>query len=519
MVGLLGVNLDRGHGSKRWTKWRPTPSLFQQDDLEVARMVLLYDSDYAAMANAVRRDIRNLSPNTSVELVLVRFDDPWDFEEVYGALHEFAHGTSFTEDEELLVHITTGTHVAQICLFLLVEAGFLPGKLLQTRPPRRDESVGGYSIIDLDLGRYDRIATRFEAERREATGFLKEGIDTKSPAFNSLIDRIERVAAATTAPLLLMGPTGAGKTRLAKRIAALKQQRKQVEGALVVVNCATIRGDGAMSALFGHVRGAFTGAASDRSGLLRQADGGVLFLDEVGELALDEQAMLLRAIEEKTFLPVGSDREVSSDFQLIAGTNRDLREAVAEGRFREDLLARIDLWTFRLPGLAERREDIEPNLDYELEQQSRLHNRRVRLNREARTRFLQFAGSPEATWTANFRDLNAAVTRMATLSDSGRIDTTVVDEEVGRLRDAWRVTQRDVVYEVMGDLADEMDRFDRAQMAEVITVCRASRSLSEAGRMLFAVSRQRKKSSNDADRLRKYLAKWGLSFDEVRLRA
>ena len=141
-----------------------------------------------------------------------------------------------------------------------------------------------------------------------------------------------------------------------------------MEGPFVEVNCATLRGDAAMSALFGHVKGAFTGAIRDRPGLLRAADGGLLFLDEVGELGPDEQAMLLRALEEKRFLPVGADKEVKSDFQLIAGTNRDLSDAVRQGRFREDLLARINLWTFQLPALRERREDIEPNLDYELEQ-------------------------------------------------------------------------------------------------------------------------------------------------------
>src|SRR5205814_2666405 len=108
-----------------------------------------------------------------------------------------------------------------------------------------------------------------------------------------------------------------------------------------------------MSALFGHTKGAFTGALKDRPGLLRTADRGVLFLDEIGEMGADEQAMLLRALEEKRFLPLGSDREVASDFQLIAGTNRDLKEAVAAGRFRDDLLARVDLWTFRLPALKD----------------------------------------------------------------------------------------------------------------------------------------------------------------------
>ena len=139
------------------------------------------------------------------------------------------------------------------------------------------------------------------------------------------------MAIAGKAPLLLTGPTGAGKSQLARRIYELKRQRQQIAGPFVEVNCATVRGDQAMSALFGHVKGAFTGARPIRPGLLRAADGGMLFLDEIGELGADEQAMLLRAVEEKHFLPVGSDREVQSDFQLIAGTNRDLATEVARG--------------------------------------------------------------------------------------------------------------------------------------------------------------------------------------------
>ena len=139
-----------------------------------------------------------------------------------------------------------------------------------------------------------------------------------------------------------------------------------------------------MSALFGHVKGAFTGAASERAGLLKSADKGVLFLDEIGELGLDEQAMCLRAIEEKRFLPVGADREIAADFQLLAGTNRDLGEDVCKGRFREDLYARLNLWTFQLPALRERKEDIEPNLDFELRRYLEREGENVTFNKEAR---------------------------------------------------------------------------------------------------------------------------------------
>jgi transcriptional regulatory protein RtcR len=224
-------------------------------------------------------------------------------------------------------------------------------------------------------------------------------------------------------------PTGAGKSRLARRIYDLKKHRHSVAGPFQEINCATLRGDSSLSTLFEHTRGAFTGAVKDRFGLLLAADKGMLFLDEIGELGLDEQAMLLRALEEKNFLPLGSDQEVHSDFQLVAGTNRDLPTAVREGRFREDLLARINLWTFAVPGLCDRREDIEPNLHFELEQFATRTGRRVTFNKEARELFLEFAQSPASAWAANFRDLNGAVTRMATLAEGGRITPAIVNEK------------------------------------------------------------------------------------------
>ena len=200
--------------------------------------------------------------------------------------------------------------------------------------------------------------------------FLKSGIATRNARFNTMIDEIERVAIKSKAPMLLMGPTGAGKSFLARRVYELKKSRHQLDGKFIDLNCATLHGDGAASTLFGHIKGSFTGAGADRPGLLRSAHKGLLFLDEIGELGLDEQAMLLKAIEEKRFFPVGADTEVQSDFQLIAGTNRDLGKEVAAGRFREDLYARINLWTYALPGLAQRPEDIEPNLEYLLAQYS-----------------------------------------------------------------------------------------------------------------------------------------------------
>jgi transcriptional regulatory protein RtcR len=524
VIGLLGTNLDYRKPLDRWNHWRPSVSLCQHEELLIHRFELLYPQKYRPLAETIKEDIQSVSPETAVTLHLADIQQPWDFEEVYGVLHDFARAYAFKPDkEEYLVHITTGTHVAQICLFLLTEARYIPGRLIQTGPPKREggNRPGTYDIIDLDLSRYDRIAVRAKQDFRNDLSYLKSGIETRNESFNKLIVEIENVAMHSREPILLIGPTGAGKSHLARRIYELKKSRSQLTGSFVEVNCATIRGDQALSTLFGHIKGAFTGASQDRQGLIREANKGMIFLDEIGELGLDEQAMLLRAIEEKLFFPMGSDKEVSSDFQLICGTNRDLLKTAQEGKFRQDLLERINLWTFYFPGLRERREDIRPNIQYELDQFARKHGTVVRFNKEAQADFLDFALSDEAKWTANFRDLNNAIVRMATLAPGGRITREVVEEELARLSRKWHKgkdrNSEDRVERLLGsEKCAQLDLFDRLQLEQVLKVCEYARSISDAGRSLFSISRGNRKTVNDADRLKKYLARFGLEWSTIR---
>lgn len=525
VIGILGTSLDRGEGPGRWALWRPTVSLCQHEDLLIERLELLVDALPSPLADQVIEDIRMVAPEVEIRTHALHFKDPWSFEEVYGGLHDFARNYAFNPDkEQYLFHITTGTHVAQICTFLLTESRHFPGRLIQTAPAGRHQggAAGRYAIIDLDLSKYDRIAQRFTSERKAAADFLKAGIPTRNAAFNKTIAEIEHVAVHSSAPILLTGPTGAGKSSLARRIHELKHIRRGLPGKFVEVNCATLRGDAAMSALFGHKRGAFTGATADRAGLLREAHEGLLFLDEIGELGTDEQAMLLHAIEEKCFYPLGSDKEVESDFELICGTNRDPHAAVRAGTFREDLLARINTWTFEMPGLSQRREDIEPNIEYELSQITAATGQMYRFNREGLTRFLAFAKSPAAAWSGNFRDLNAAVARMATMAPAGRITLEVVESEIARLQRSWRQDvpgtvgdADDRIAELLGNRMDTLDEFDRVQLSHVIRVCDESPTLSAAGRRLFAISRSRRGVTNDADRLRKYLARFSLDWSAI----
>jgi len=528
-ISLLGTSLDdRGYGAKRWDVWRPTLSMCQQDDLIVDRLELLFQSHFQKLADRVTKDVEAVSPETEVVHHHVIMDDPWDFETVYSELFDFSRNYEFKpEKERYITHITTGTHVAQICLYLLTETNYLPGALIQTSPPnRKDGGPGSYQLIDLDLSKYDQIASRFTQEQALSIDRLKGGIATKNKKFNAMIKQIEKISIRSAEPILLTGPTGAGKTQLAKRIFELKKDLGKVSGKLVAVNCATLRGDNAMSALFGHTKGSFTGASSNRAGLLKEADQGLLFLDEIGELGLDEQAMLLRAIEEKRFLPVGADAETSSDFQLIVGTNKDMKAMSSEGLFRKDLITRINLWSYELPSLAMRMEDFEPNLDFELARYSERYGEQLGFNKQARDRYLKFAKSADATWAGNFRDLNASVTRMGVLSEGGRIDEANVAQEIERLRSDWSEDQGKIdsqnqsiaskVETLIGSQASsELDLYDHILINGIAEVCANSRSMAEAGRKLFNHSRTQKASTNDSHRIKQILDKYGIRFQDL----
>ena len=563
VIGFLGTTLDNGFNDKRWQRWRPTVSLGLHDELLVDELHILYSKRDKRLFKIIVDDVAQISPNTTVIGHHVALTSPWDFADVYAELYDFAAGFDFQDSTDYLLHLTTGTHVAQICWFLLVEAGFIPADLIQTSPcsrPDQADPQGRYQVIDLDVSRYDGLRERFEAEKQQHWQTLQANLVTQNAAYQKLISDIEKVATRSTAPILLMGATGAGKSQLAGQIYALKKakasstQGKNTLDIFVEVNCATLRGDTAMSVLFGHVKGAFTGAATSRDGLLKSADGGLLFLDEIGELGLDEQAMLLTALEEQCFYPLGSDTPISVSFQLMAGTNKDLRQAVANGEFRADLFARLNTWTFFLPSLKDRLEDLPANIDYELARLGSEQQQHYRFMPEARQLYESFAMSQDATWQGNFRDLTASMIRLTTLAESKVIRNDDVQAEIERLTHLWELpdslsgsnslindnkgnknspsdnnpdtsldseTVEQGSHNILRRYLDEdmlttIDPFDVVQLAYVIEICINHKNQAAAGRYLYANSRDKLKSPNDSDRLRKYLMKFGLRFDGLK---
>lgn len=227
------------------------------------------------------------------------------------------------------------------------------------------------------------------------------------------IDVVVRQVAVTDATVLIIGESGTGKELIAR---ALHGGSPRCDQPFVPVNCAAIPEELLESELFGHTRGAFTGAHSSRSGMFQLANGGTLFLDEVGDMPLVLQAKLLRVLQDQQVRPVGSDRTISIEVRLITATNKNLEKAVEQGTFREDLFYRLQVIPIHLPPLRARRSDIPLLLQHFLERANRKYGRNAQLTPEAMVHLWEY------DWPGNVRELENIVERLVVLNETGRID-------------------------------------------------------------------------------------------------
>jgi DNA-binding NtrC family response regulator len=240
-----------------------------------------------------------------------------------------------------------------------------------------------------------------------ASSHHAHGIIGRSQALLDVIALVERVA-DSAATVLLTGPSGSGKERIAR---ALHEGSKRAEKPFVAVNAAAIPDTLLESELFGYVKGAFTDARTDRRGLVQEADGGTLFLDEIGDLPLQLQAKLLRVLQEREVRPVGATKSSPIDVRVVAATHRDLRAAIKEGRFREDLFYRLAVIEIAIPPLRDRPEDIIPLAEHFLVRASARSGRAIRgFSASAARRLVAYA------WPGNVRELENAVERAVALA-------------------------------------------------------------------------------------------------------
>ncbi|HOK67566.1 MAG TPA: sigma-54 dependent transcriptional regulator [Anaerohalosphaeraceae bacterium] len=221
-----------------------------------------------------------------------------------------------------------------------------------------------------------------------------------SPAFQSVLETI-RIVGPRCCCVILEGETGTGKEMAARLIHALSERSAKP---FIPVDCTALNGSLFESQLFGHIKGAFTGAVSDTLGFFRAADGGTIFLDEIGEMNLDLQAKLLRVLQDNSVTPVGSTRQHPVDVRVLCATNRDLKQMVQKGTFRADLYFRLNVYKIQMPPLRERREDIRLLADYFLRKQAELYEEPPRQLTEEAAAILE-----DYHWPGNVRELANAM--------------------------------------------------------------------------------------------------------------
>jgi DNA-binding NtrC family response regulator len=300
------------------------------------------------------------------------------------------------------------------------------------------------SIIVVMMTAHGSIESVKEALRGGAFDYLEKPVDRDQllKVVESALDRLNRIdeeivsrsqqmervkkmilkVAGSNSTVLIRGESGVGKELVARAIHKASPRANEV---FIAVNCAAINENLLESELFGHEKGAFTGAHAQKRGLFEVADRGTLFLDEIGDMSASMQAKLLRALQEKEIMRIGGTKPIKIDVRVIAATNRDLEAMVKEGRFREDLYYRLNIIPIEIPPLRNRRSDIEPLIDYFIAKHGLSSNRRIHgLTSAARNLIMSYS------WPGNVRQLESAIERAMLLAEGDEIDVEDLPVEV-----------------------------------------------------------------------------------------
>ncbi len=384
------------------------------------RVILLSTPRTEERTSATGAAIAESYPDVSIERCDLPLEDPTDYlgilRELRGLYQQLS--PSF-ERSNIFVGTASGTPQMHACWLMLAASGEIPARLLQSRPAHFvTDQKPLVSEIDVSDAAFPTIRSNLWADIEplsEATDpndvIRRIGIVGEHPLVHQALETAQLLSDSDV-PVLIVGESGTGKEKFARLIHELSARK---DGPYITVNCAAIPSELAESTLFGHKKGAFTGATADLPGKFASANGGTIFLDEVGELPLDLQPKLLRTLQESEIEPVGSGKTEKVDVRIVAATNRVLKEQIADKKFREDLYYRLCVGEIRIPPLRERLSDIPKLAIYFLDQINERLRRKCQFSPEA------LASLQRSDYPGNVRQLQNVVHRAALLVKAGEI--------------------------------------------------------------------------------------------------
>jgi len=397
-VGLVGNDEQAG----------PVLSLVREGAFD--KLIIFSTPNTEKNTSATQEALRISAPGLIIERRDLPLDDPTDYTAILRELRNHIREVcDETTQADYFVSVTSGTPQMHACWVLLAASGEIPARILNVRPTRfisKDRPL----IAETNLA-----SSEFPTVRTHLR--LSEQLDDAPPDFDTVVQELGIVGdhpemrraleigatlAPTAAPILILGETGTGKELFARFVHSLSRRPREK---FVSLNCGAIPGELVESVLFGHKKGAFTGAASDQTGKFDQADGGTLFLDELGELPSATQTKLLRVLQDGMIEPLGSKRPHKVDVRVVAATNQNLSKAIKRGSFREDLYFRLNLGEIVLPPLRERRSDIPKIALHVLDAVNRRQKKPKRLSQDALARL------QNQRWAGNVRDLQNVLER------------------------------------------------------------------------------------------------------------